>query len=279
MDKAKEMAFYAKHAGGTAMDITKLRANGSTVKSINSASSGPIPFIKIYDTTIASVAIGGKRASNIVIYMQPWHLEIEDYLDLKETNGNESARARKLNCALWIPDEFMRRVEMDLDWYLFDPHEFPNLVEYWGPRFVQEYELAIEKAEAGQVRKFKKMRAQELYREMLIRMAKTGNYWLNFKDRHNEKNQAPNYAPIHSTNMCTEISIANRPDSTATCTLASLNLSRFTIKEKISLDEMTYEQKVDAINWKDLKETTQIAIRALDNVVELNYYVSDTSKK
>jgi ribonucleoside-diphosphate reductase alpha chain len=278
MDKAKEVAFYAKHAWGTAMDVTKLRSNGSTVKSINSASSGPIPFIKIYDTTIASVAIGGKRASNIVMYMQPWHLEIEDYLDLKETNGNEAARARRLNCALWIPDEFMRRVEMDLDWYLFDPHEFPNLVEYWGPRFTQEYERAIEMADAGQVRKFKKMKAQELYREMLIRAAKTGNYWINFKDRHNEKNQAPNYAPIHSTNMCTEISIANRPDSTATCTLASINLSRFVIKEKI-IEGMTYEQKIEAINWKDLKETTQIAIRALDNVIDLNYYVSETSRK
>lgn len=278
MDKAKEMAFYAKHAGGTAMSVTKLRSNGSTVKSINSASSGPIPFIKIYDTTIASVAIGGKRASNIVVYMEPWHLEIEDYLDLKETNGNEAARARKLNCALWIPDEFMRRVEMDMDWYLFDPHQFPALAETWGETFVREYERAIEMAESGQTKRFKKMKAQELYREMLIRAAKTGNYWINFKDRHNEKNQAPNYAPIHSTNMCTEISIANRPDSTATCTLASINLSRFIIKDKVS-EEMTLEQKMDAINWKDLTETTQIATRALDNVIDLNYYVSEPSKK
>lgn len=278
MDKVKETAFYAKHAGGTAMSVTKLRANGSTVKSINSASSGPVPFIKIFDTTIASVVIGGKRASNIVIYMEPWHLEIEDYLDLKETNGNEAARARKLNTALWIPDEFMRRVEMDMDWYLFDPNEFPNLAETWGDTFVREYETAIEKAESGKCKRFKKMKAQELYREMLIRAAKTGNYWFNFKDRHNEKNQAPNYAPIHSTNMCTEISIANRPDSTATCTLASINLSRFIAKEKMS-DEMSLEQKLDAIKWDDLKETTQIAIRALDNVIELNYYVSDASKK
>ncbi len=278
MDKAKEMAFYAKHAWGTAMSVTKLRANWSNVKSINSSSSGPIPFIKIYDTTIASVAIGGKRASNIVVYMEPWHLEIEDYLDLKETNGNEASRARKLNCALWIPDEFMRRVEMDMDWYLFDPHQFPALAETWGPTFVKEYELAIEKAEAGQVKRFKKMKAQELYREMLIRAAKTGNYWINFKDRHNEKNQAPNYAPIHSTNMCTEISIANRPDSTATCTLASINLSRFIVKDKMS-EDMTLDQKIEAINWKDLKETTQIAIRALDNVIDLNFYVSEPSKK
>lgn len=260
------------------MSVTKLRANGSVVKSINSASSGPIPFIKIYDTTIASVAIGGKRASNIVVYMEPWHLEIEDYLDLKETNGNEAARARKLNCALWIPDEFMRRVEMDMDWYLFDPHQFPNLAETWGETFVREYERAIEMAESGQTKKFKKIKAQALYREMLIRLAKNGNYWINFKDRHNEKNQAPNYAPIHSTNMCTEISIANRPDSTATCTLASINLSRFIMKDKMS-EDMTLEQKLDVINWKDLKETTQIAIRALDNVVDLNYYVSEPSKK
>ena len=130
------------------MSVTKLRANGSIVKSVNSASSGPIPFIKIYDTTIASVAIGGKRASNIVVYMEPWHLEIEDYLDLKETNGNEAARARKLNCALWIPDEFMRRVEMDMEWYLFDPHAFPLLAETWGETFVKEYERAIAMAEA-----------------------------------------------------------------------------------------------------------------------------------
>ncbi len=280
MDKAKEMAFYAKHAWGTAMSVTKLRANGSVVKSINSASSGPIPFIKIYDTTIASVAIGGKRASNIVVYMEPWHLEIHDYLDLKETNGNEAARARKLNTALWIPDEFMRRVEMDLDWYLFDPHEFPALAETWGDTFVREYNIAIEKAEAGQARNWKKVSAQELYREMLIRMAKTGNYWLNFKDRHNEKNQAPNYAPIHSTNMCTEISIANRPDSTATCTLASVNLSRFLLREKMQeVEAMSIEEKLECVNRKDLQETVEIAIRALDNVIDLNYYVSEPSKK
>jgi ribonucleoside-diphosphate reductase alpha chain len=280
MDKNKEMAFYCKHAGGTAMSVTKLRSSGSLVKSINSASSGPIPFIKIYDTTVASVAIGGKRASNIVIYMEPWHLEIMDYLDLKETNGNETSRARKLNTALWIPDEFMRRVEMDMEWYMFDPHDFPMLAESRGPRFVQEYELAIGKAESGQIKNWKKMKAQEMYREMLIRAAKTGNYWINFKDRHNEKNQAPNYALIHSTNMCTEISIANRPDSTATCTLASLNLSRFTIKEKLTdIETMSFEQKMECINWKEIAETVHIAIRALDNVIELNYFVSEPSRK
>lgn len=280
MDKGKEMAFYCKHAGWTAMSVTKLRANGSVVKSINSASSGPIPFIKIYDTVVSSVAIGGKRASNIVVYMEPWHLEIEDYIDLKETNWNEAARARKLNTALWIPDEFMRRVEHDDDRYLFDPHNFPLLAETWGRDFVQEYERAISEAEAGNVKRFKKTKARELYREILIRMAKSGNYWLNFKDRHNEKNQAPSYGIIHSTNMCTEISIPNTPDSTATCTLASINLSRFLKDDKLQdMISASFEQKLENIKRDDMKETIQIATRALDNVIELNYYVSEPSRK
>ncbi len=280
MAKATDAAQYAKFAGGTAMSFTKLRASGSNIKSINSASCGPIPFIKIFDTTVASVAIGGKRASNLVAYLEPWHYNIEEFLDLKETNGNEAMRARKLNTALWIPDEFMERVMRDEDWYMFDPKETPELVETWGPTFSQHYKSYAEKAEKGEMKMWKKTKAQELYREMLIRMAKTGNYWINFKDRHNEKSQAPSYALIHSTNMCTEISIPNREDSTATCTLASLNLSRFVMHDKLAnVKEMTLEQKLECINWKDLVETAQIATQALDNVIELNHYVSETSKK
>jgi len=173
MDKAREAAFYAKFAGGTAMSFTKLRASGSIIKSINSSSCGPVPFIKIFDTTIASVAIGGKRASNPVAYLDPWHYNIEDFLDLKETNGNESVRARRLNTALWIPDEFMNRVLKDQDWYMFDPHETPELTDSWGPEFSKYYTGYIAKAEAGEMKLWKKMKAQELYREMLIRLAKT----------------------------------------------------------------------------------------------------------
>lgn len=280
MDKAREAAFYAKFAGGTAMSFTKLRASGSVIKSINSSSCGPIPFIKIFDTTIASVAIGGKRASNLVAYMEPWHYNIEDFLDLKETNGNEAVRARRLNTALWIPDEFMNRVLKDQDWYMFDPHETPDLTDSWGETFSKAYAAYIAKAEAGEMKLWKKMKAQELYREMLIRLAKTGNYWFNFKDRHNEKNQAPSYATIHSTNMCTEISIPNREDSTATCTLASLNLSRFVKMDQLAgIEGMGFEQKLELIQWEDMIETTKIATRALDNVVDLNHYVSETSRK
>lgn len=280
MDKTREAAFYAKFAWGTAMSFTKLRASGSTIKSINSSSCGPIPFIKIFDTTIASVAIGGKRASNLVAYMEPWHYNIEDFLELKETNGNESVRARRLNTALWIPDEFMQRVLDQKDWYLFDPDECPELTETWWPEFTKAYEKCIKKAEAGDIKIWKKMPATELYREMLIQLGKTGNYWMNFKDRHNEKNQAPSYANIHSTNMCTEISIPNREDSTATCTLASLNLSKFVDTKKAkNAENMSFDEKLAAINRDEIKETTKIAIQALDNVIELNHYVSETSKK
>src|SRR5690606_17932308 len=137
-----------------------------------------------------------------------------------------------------------------------------------------------ELAEKGELRLWKKTRAQELYREMLIRAAKNGNYRFNFKDRHNEKSQAPSYALIHSTNMCTEISIPNREDSTATCTLASINLSRFVLRDKIAnVDSMSLEEKLACINRKELIETAQIATQALDNVIELNHYVSTTSKK
>jgi ribonucleoside-diphosphate reductase alpha chain len=280
MDKTRESAFYAKFAWWTAMSFTKLRASWSTIASINSASCGPIPFIKIFDTTIASVAIGWKRASNLVAYMEPRHYNIDDFLELKETNGNEAVRARRLNTALWIPDEFMQRVLDRNDWYMFDPKECPELTETRWPAFSSAYAEAIQKAEAGIIKTWKKMPATELYREMLIQMWKTGNYWINFKDRHNEKNQAPSYGNIHSTNMCTEISIPNREDSTATCTLASLNLSKFVKKDLVDrVEQMDLDAKLACIDREDIKETTAIATQALDNVIELNHYVSETSRK
>ncbi len=216
----------------------------------------------------------------MVVYLEPWHYNTEEYLDLKETNGNEAMRARKLNTALWIPDEFFERVMKNDDRYFFDPKECPELAESYGKTFSEHYARYAALAEKGEIRMWKKTKAQELYRDILIRMAKNGNYRINFKDRHNEKNQAPNYAMIHSTNMCTEISIANREDSTATCTLASLNLSRFVMKEKlINVESMSFAEKLECVNRKDIVETTKIATQALDNVIELNHYVSESSKK
>lgn len=280
MQKTNDAAFYAKYAWGTAFSVTKLRASGSPVKKINSTSCGPIPFIKIYDTVISSVAIGGKRSSNLVIYMEPWHYDFEQFLELKETNWNELVRARRLNMACWIPDLFMQRVMEDGEWYMFDPAETEELAESRGNQFNLHYQHYCEMAENGQIKRWRKTSARELYRQILIMAAKTGNYWINFKDRHNECSSAPSYGLIHSSNMCTEISIPNREDSTATCTLASINLSRFVDKARaVEFINAEFETKITAINREDIKDTARIAIQALDNVIELNHFVSESSRK
>lgn len=190
-------------------------------------------------------------------------------------------RARRLNTALWVPDEFMRRVKHNEDRYLFDPHECPILPESYGNAFDKAYHAYIEQAEAGNIRVFKKMKAKDLYSKMLIMAAKTGNYWFNFKDTHNKLNPTPDYALIHSSNMCTEISLPNTPESTATCTLASIVLSNY-ISDDIATKnvvEMTYEEKIAHIDTDDIIYTAGIAIQALDNVLDLNHFVTDASKK
>lgn len=281
MDKAKESALYVKYTGGVAMSVTKLRALWSPIKSINTGSCGPIPFIKIFDTTINSVVVGGKRAANIVVYMEPRHRNIHDFLDLKETNGNDAVRARKINTALRIPDLFMKQVEVDGDWYLFDPAEARWLDESRWDEFENLYRSYIKKAEEGAMKVREKIKAKDLYREILIRAAKTGNYWINFKDAHNRANQAKPYGIIHSTNMCTEISIANRSDSTATCTLASINLWKFVLKPELWLIiwSLSFEEKMKLVDRNELADTTRIAIQALDNVIDINYFPTEESKK
>jgi ribonucleoside-diphosphate reductase alpha chain len=215
--------------------------------------------------------------------MEPWHYNIEDFLELKETNGSEYLRTRSLNTALWIPDEFMRRVDADQDWYLFDPAEIPALAETRGAEFERAYQDAIDRANTGKIKLFKKMKARDLYRECLQKLAKTGNYRFNFKDRHNEANQAPNYSMIHSSNLCTEISIPNREDSTAVCTLASLNLVKFIkthiIAQTENFAQLPVTEKLQAIDRADMGHVISTAIHALDNILEVNFYPSVESEK
>lgn len=214
--------------------------------------------------------------------MEPWHYNIYEFLDLKETAGNDYVRTRTCNTALWIPDEFMQRVMDDADRRLFDPAETPELTETRGEEFSAHYDSYVQKAEAGELTLCKKVRARQLYRDALIRLAKTGNYRFCFKDTHNRTNQAPSYGVIHSSNLCTEISIANRGDSTAVCTLASLNLTAFVDHEKASkhnLSTLSMIDKLDLIKRNDLKDSVQCAIQSLDNVVEFNFYpYPDTEK-
>lgn len=222
--------------------------------------------MKIYDTIKSAMLQGtGKKRSALVFYMEPWHFNIGEFLDTKENNGNDYLRLRTCNTAMWVSDEFMRRVDTDQDRYLFDPGECPELANTWGEEFEKHYNNYIKKAEAGEIKLFKKMRATEMYNNIMIRLAKSGNFWINFKDTHNRANQAPSYGHIHSSNLCTEISIPNNATSTAVCTLASINLMR-TIDEKAygklseeEIKNMSTEEKMkQLIDWEGLKETIEI---------------------
>ncbi len=267
MDKAKETAFLAKYAGGVGTDVTRIRATGSAIKSLNAKSSGVIPFIKIFDTIVNAIQQGGRRRSSQVMYLQPWHLDIDAFLDLRETTGNPYFRTPSLNTAVWMPDEIMRRIKEGEPIYLFDPAECPELVTSWGKDFTEKYFECIEKAETGQLKLWKKLDSQEWFRRYLFKLAKTGHPWLTFKDRHNEHNPCPEYGVINSSNLCTEISIPNSPESTAVCTLASVNLAKHIDKENNDID------------WNKLKDTIETMVLALDNILDKNFYPSEESRK
>ncbi len=267
MDKVRETAFLAKYAGGVGTDVTRIRATGSTIRSLNAPSSGAIPFIKIFDTLVNSIQQGGRRRSSQVISMQPWHLDIDGFLDLRETTGNGYFRTPSLNTKLWMPDEMMRRIQEGEPIYLFDPGECPELVDAVGDDFREKYERRIEQTEAGKLKQFKKRDSQDFFRKYLFKLAKTGHPWLIFKDEHNRHNPCPEYSVINSSNLCTEISIPNRPDSTAVCTLASVNLSKHVNEDNSDID------------WDKLEDTLEVMVHALDNILDKNFYPSEASRK
>ncbi|GAB6073155.1 hypothetical protein JCM14244_15320 [Venenivibrio stagnispumantis] len=267
MDKAKETAFLAKYAGGVGTDITRIRATGSPIKSLNAKSSGIIPFIKIFDTIVNAIQQGGRRRSSQVMYLQPWHLDVDAFLDLRETTGNPYFRTPSLNTAFWMPDEIMRRIKEGEPFYLFDPAECPELITSYGENFKIKYEECIKKAENGELKLWKKVEdSQGWFNRYLFKLAKTGHPWLIFKDRHNEANPVPKYGVINSSNLCSEISLPNSPERTAVCTLASVNLTKHINENKTDID------------WEKLKETLEIMVVALDNILDKNFYPSEESR-
>jgi ribonucleoside-diphosphate reductase alpha chain len=267
MDKVRETAFLAKYAGGVGTDITRVRATGSNIHSLNAPSSGVIPFTKVFDTLVNSIQQGGRRRSSQVISMQPWHLDIDGFLDLRETTGNAYFRTPSLNTSLWMPDEIMRRIDEGEPIYLFDPGVCKELVEANGDDFKQKYEARIKQAEDGKLEQFKKINSQNFFKKYLFKLAKTGHPWLIFKDAHNRHNPCKQYSIINSSNLCTEISIPNRPDSTAVCTLASVNLSKHVKRDCSDID------------WEKLEDTLQLMVRGLDNILDKNFYPSEAARK
>ena len=246
----------SKASGGIGVSLTKLRATGSPLRSSNSVSSGPTPFAKIMDTAVRAVQRGGKKLGALCFYMENWHYDFPEFIDWKHNAGDDYLRMRTANTAAYISDEFMRRVEQNLDWYLFDPHEVQDLNELYGQAFSKRYGEYVELAKAGKMKMFKKMPATELWHQMLTSLQSTGHPWLTWKDPINLRALNNNTGTIHMSNLCTEICLPQDKDNIAVCNLASVNIPAH-IESK-------------QINWAKLEETVRMGVRHLDNLIDIN---------
>lgn len=252
-------AKLAKWSGGVANDWTNIRATGALIKTIKVESQGLIPFIKIASDTTAAINRSGKRRGAAVCYIEPWHYDFEDFLDLRKNTGDERRRAHDLNFASWIPDLFMKRVEENGNWTLFSPEEALDLHSSYGKKFEELYTKYEAMADAGEIRLFKKMPAAQLWRKMLTRLFETGYPWITFKDPCNLRSPQDHMGTVNSSNLCTEITLNTSKDEIAVCNLGSVNLEKF----------FDSEGKFDE---EDFEETIGIAVRMLDNVIDINYY-------
>ncbi len=248
--------WIAKGTGGIGIGFTKLRASGSPVKTTNTESTGPIPFMKMIDTALFAVSRKGKKAGAAALYMENWHLNFPQFLDLKANSGDPYLRTRFANTAVFISDEFMRRVEKDEDWYLFDPAEVMDLTELYGEDFSKRYKEYVKLAEAGKLRKFEKVSALQQFRAILIQLQATSHPWLTWKDTINVRALNNNTGTIHLSNLCTEITLPQDNDNIAVCNLVSINLSTH-LKEDKTWD------------WKRLESGVRSSIRQLDNLVDI----------
>jgi ribonucleoside-diphosphate reductase alpha chain len=252
----RDVMWIAKGTGGIGISLNKLRAAGSPVKTTNTESTGPIPFMKMIDTALFAVSRKGKKAGAAALYMENWHLNFPQFLDLKQNSGDPYLRTRLANTAVFISDEFMKRVQKDQDWYLFDPAEVSDLPELYGEEFSARYKEYIKKAEKGEMREFSKTKAREQFRQILITLQATSHPWLTWKDTINVRALNNNTSTIHLSNLCTEITLPQDQDNTAVCNLVSINLSAH-LKEDKTWD------------WDRLEASTRSAIRQLDNLVDI----------
>jgi ribonucleoside-diphosphate reductase alpha chain len=254
-DAYADVARLSKFAGGIGIAWTRVRGRGALIRGTNGLSNGIVPWLKTLDASVAAVNQGGRRKGAACVYLEPWHSDVEEFLELRDNTGDESRRTHNLNLANWIPDLFMRRVEADEAWSLFDPSDVPELVDAWGEAFERAYESAERRGLARRT-----LRARDLYARMMRTLAQTGNGWMNFKDRANATcNQAaePEHV-VHLSNLCTEILEVTSSSETAVCNLGSINLARH-------LGE-------DGFDFARLGETVRAAVRQLDRVIDLNYY-------
>lgn len=259
-DRYHQVARLSKHAGGIGLAYSRIRARGSLIRGTNGHSNGIVPFLKTLDASVAAVNQGGRRKGAAAVYLETWHADIEEFLELRDNTGEDARRTHNLNLAHWIPDEFMRRVEADGQWSLFSPVDVPGLVDLWGG----EFDAAYRRAEAAGLAR-KVVPARELYGRMMRTLAQTGNGWMTFKDAANRTaNQTaePGHV-VHSSNLCTEILEVTDDGETAVCNLGSVNLGAFVDTGRGDLD------------WERLDETVRTAVTFLDRVVDINFYPTE----
>ncbi len=251
-----DVLLLSKATGGIGLSVTRLRAEGSILKSNNTISSGPVPFMHIVDSAVRAVQRGGKKKGALCLYMENWHLNFQDFLDLKQNNGDDYRRTRTANTAVYISDEFMNRVSKGEDWYLFDPNEVTDLVDLYGEAFSKRYNEYVQMAESGKLRLWSKLPARQQYKNILVSLETTSHPWLTWKDTINVRALNNNTGTIHSSNLCTEVTLPQDRDNIAVCNLLSINLPR----------HITAGQ----IDWFKLEESVRLATRQLDNLVDIN---------
>ncbi len=261
----KDNALLSKWAGGLGNDWTPVRAMNSYIKGTNGKSQGVVPFLKVANDTAVAVNQGGKRKGAMCGYLETWHLDIEEFLELRKNTGDERRRTHDMNTANWVPDLFMKRVEQDENWTLFSPGEAPELHDLVGKAFEEKYEEYEDKAKKGEMNQFKSIPAKELWRKMLTMLFETGHPWITFKDSCNLRSPQQHSGVVHSSNLCTEITLNTSADKEiAVCNLGSVNLAN--------------HMKDGRLDEEKVKQTVSTAIRMLDNVININYYSVDTAK-
>ena len=254
----KDNAMLSKWAGGLGNDWTPVRALGANIKGTNGKSQGIVPFLKVVNDTAVAVNQGGKRKGAVCAYLETWHLDIEEFLELRKNTGDDRRRTHDMNTANWIPDLFMKRVFDDGEWTLFSPNNVPELHDLHGMAFEHAYEEYERKAAAGQVEIYKTVRAKDLWRKMLSMLFETGHPWITFKDACNVRSPQQHVGTIHSSNLCTEITLNTNENEIAVCNLGSVNLVNHVTEAGLDTDK--------------LQRTIKTAVRMLDNVIDINYY-------
>ena len=257
-ESIKENALLSKFAGGLGNDWTRVRALGSHIKGTNGESQGVVPFLKVVNDTAVAVNQGGKRKGAVCAYLETWHLDIEEFLELRKNTGDDRRRTHDMNTANWIPDLFMRRVMEKGEWTLLSPSDAPDLHDKFGTEFERAYLAYEEKAKRGEIKPSKTVQAVDLWRKMLSMLFETGHPWITFKDACNVRSPQQHAGVVHSSNLCTEITLNTSDSETAVCNLGSINLRQ--------------HLKDGGIDHEKLKKTVATAMRMLDNVIDINYY-------